>query len=75
MGINGVSTEPAPEPEKEEKKVSSRQKALDHVFIGLAGLLIVVSGSLFFLRARKRRGGAKGIFGGDGYAMVGQRAA
>jgi FK506-binding protein 2 len=73
MGIKGVSTDP--EPEKEEEKVSPRQGVLDHVFLGFAGLLFVVSGTLFFLRARKRRQAGKGIFGGEGYEMVGNRAA
>jgi FK506-binding protein 2 len=73
MGIKGVAMES--EPEKEVEKVSPRQSAVDHVILGFAGLLFVVSGTLFFLRARKRRQAGKGIFRGGRYEMVGQRAA
>ena len=69
-------TEPAkePTPEHEEEKVSPRQSGLDHIILGFAGLLFVVSATLFFLRMRNRKRAGKGIFGGESYEIVDQRA-
>jgi FK506-binding protein 2 len=83
MGIKGVTKEEsvneepgkAPDPGKDEERVSPRQSGLDHVILGFAGLLFVVSGTLIFIRARKAKRAGKGIFGGDRYAVVGQRTA
>ncbi|KAE9377657.1 hypothetical protein N431DRAFT_541331 [Stipitochalara longipes BDJ] len=78
LGIKGVAKEgPAKEPEseKEEELVSPRQSSLDHVILGFAGLLFVVSGTLFFIRARKAKRAGKGIFGSDKYETVGQHTA
>jgi hypothetical protein len=77
VGIKGVEKEPEPEPEpeKEVEKVSPRQSGLDHVILGFAGLLFVVSGTLFVIRMRKGKKAGKGIFGGEGYKEVGQREA
>jgi FK506-binding protein 2 len=78
MGIKGVAKEnPAKETEseKEEEHISPRQSGLDHVILGFAGLLFVVSGTLIFFRARKARSAGKGSFGGGNYQMVGQRVA
>ena len=55
--------------------MSPRQSGLDHVILGFAGLLFVVSGVLFLLRFRKRRQEGKEIFGAGRYETVGQRAA
>ena len=65
------------EHEHEEGKatVSARQSGLDHVILGFAGLLFVVSGTLFFIRARNAKRAGKGIFGGDNYETVGQHTA
>ena len=60
---------------KPEEKVSPRQSGLDHVILGFAGLLFVVSGTLFFIRARKARRAGKGIFGGEKYESIGQHTA
>ena len=78
ISIKGVSKEDAnqePEPETGEEKISPRQSGLDHVILGFAGLLFVVSGTVLCLRARNARRIGKGGSGGDNYKMVGQRAA
>ncbi|KAH8753412.1 hypothetical protein BGZ57DRAFT_860364 [Hyaloscypha finlandica] len=73
MGIKGVAKEEpgkAPDPVKDEEKVSPRQSGLDHVILGFAGLLFVVSGTLIFIRARKAKRAGKGIFGGDRCPLI-----
>jgi hypothetical protein len=70
MGIKGVAKEP--EPEKEVEEVSPRQSGLDHVILGFAGLLFVVSRTLFIICMRKGKRAGKGIFGGEGYKGVDQ---
>ena len=71
IAIKGVAKEGS---EKEEDPISPRQNGLDHVILGFAGLLFVVSGVLLFLRARKAGRAGKGIFGRN-YEMVGQHVA
>jgi FK506-binding protein 2 len=63
------------EHEEGEATVSARQSGLDHVILGFAGLLFVVSGTLFFIRARNAKRAGKSIFGGDKYETVGQHTA
>ncbi|KAG0648073.1 Peptidyl-prolyl cis-trans isomerase [Hyphodiscus hymeniophilus] len=58
------------EAEMEEEKVLPRQNVLDHVILGTAGLLVIISGTVLFLQAKAKRAG-KGIIESNQYKMAG----